>query len=100
MSEAALRDDRPIHFGKRTVRADHFDRTFFAGFGETHRFGVAQFLRQGHYLLDQFGIRAGVGAGDKILGVRVRDDVAVVVDDENIAAAHAGVLQAVQDGIE
>src|SRR5271163_2576627 len=35
-----------------------------------------------------------------MFGVRVGDDVAVVIDYENIAAADTGVLQAVQDGVQ
>src|SRR6266481_5227316 len=44
--EAPLRNDRPIHFRKSAVRSDHLDRVFLVRFGKTHRFRVAELLRQ------------------------------------------------------
>ena len=98
--EAALGDDGPVHFGEGAVGADHLDVAILFFFGEAHRFGVAQFLGQSFDLRDDVRLVAEIFAGHEGPGVGMRDDVAEVIDDEDGASAHAGILQAVQNGIE
>ena len=49
---------------------------------------------------DHVGFVAEILAGDDMLGVRMSDDVTVVVDDKDFSSADAGVLQAVENGVE
>ncbi len=98
--QAALRHDGPVHFGESTVGAHHFDGAILVFFRETKCFGIAQFLGQGLDFGHQRGLVAQVLARHEVLGVGVRHDMPVVIDNENGAPPHAGVLQAVKNGIE
>ena len=86
--------------GKRAVRADHCDGMIFFFFAEAHCFGVAQFLRQRLDLADEIRFVAEIFARHKILCVGMRDDMTIVVDDENASASHAIILQAMQNRIK
>ena len=90
--QAALRNYRPVHFRKRAVRPDHFDLAVLVFLRETNRRRAAEVLRQGEHLLDNLGVvRAYVRSRDEILRVRMRDDVAEMIDYENRSPAYAGV---------
>src|SRR5579859_3011571 len=100
LGKTALRDDRPIDFGKCAVGANHFDVAIVFGIDEAHGFSAAQFLREradaGHY----GRVGADVLAWGKFAGVVMSDDMALMVDNENAAAADAGVLEPVQNRIQ
>src|SRR5262244_1069307 len=50
--QAALRDYRPVHFGKCTIRANHFHGAIFLFGGEANGLSVPQFLGQSANLGD------------------------------------------------
>jgi hypothetical protein len=86
--------------GKGAVGADHFDVTILIFFGEAHRFGIAQFLGESFDLRDEMRFVAEIFARNEGPGVVMGDDMAEVVDDEDAASAHAGILQTMKNGIE
>ncbi len=65
-----------------------------------HRFRGAQFLRQVFEFCDQRRRGGKIAAGDHLVRVGVRDDVAVHVNDENGAVANARVAQAAEQMVD
>jgi len=98
--KTTLRNDRPIHFRESAVGPDHFHGVFIFGFREVHVFGVAKFLRKCFDARDDSGKGADIFAGRESAGIGMGDDVALMIDHEDAAAADTGVFQAVKNGIQ
>ena len=100
--KTALRDNGPTQLGNRAVGADHFNGMLFVGSGheETHGFRGAQFLGQLPKMIDDRGIDGDVAAGNHFASVRVGDDVAVAVNDEDDTIANAGVANSGEQAVD
>lgn len=61
------------------------------GFQEVHCFGSAQFLGQFLKMLYDRRIRGDVTSGNHVARIRMGNDLAVSVHDEDDTVAHAGV---------
>src|SRR6202023_2472811 len=88
-------------FWNRAVGADHFNGMLRVAswLKETHGFGSAQFLRQFAKVIYDRRIRGDVPAGNHFASVRVSDDVAVTVHDEDDAVADAGVADSGEQAV-
>ena len=92
--QAALRHDGPAQVGNRAVGADHLGGFAVLDGGKSlHRFGGAQIFGQRRDLAHDVGTRAHVRAGHKLPHIRMSHHVAVVVHDEDGAAAHTAFFQ-------
>src|SRR6202050_3085895 len=100
--QAALRDHGPVQLGNRAVGADHFDGMLriAPGLGEVHCFGCAQFLRQLLKMFYHGRIRRDVAAGNHLSRIRVRDDMAMAINDEYDAIANAGVADSGEQAVD
>ena len=100
--KAALRDDSPAKFGNRAVGADHFDGMLRIAplLEEAHGFRGAQFLRQFLQMFYDRRIGGDVAARNHVARVRVSDDVAVTVHDEDDAVADAGVANPSEQAVD
>ena len=101
-AQTALRDDRPAQLGDGAVRSDHFPRVALAPgvFGEANVGGGAQLHRQ---LFKPCHHRRSVGyvhARHKVARLGMGHDVAVNVDHEVGAIAHAGVFQQIDNLVQ
>src|ERR1700677_4605980 len=100
--QAALRDHGPVQLRNSAVGADHFNGMLriAPSLREVHCFGGAQFLRQLLKMFHHRRIRGDVAAGNHVSRIRVRDDMAMAVNDEDDAIANAGVADSGEQAVD
>src|SRR5258707_8351672 len=98
--ETALSDHRPVHFWKGAVGPDHFGMAIIFSFDEMHGFGATQFLRKRTHARHHRRVGADIFARSEFAGVVMGDDVTLMVNHENTAAADASVFQAMKNRIQ